>query len=101
MEQFSGVSTLVDVDSYVLLAQKINERRSTKFHPRLKGPRWDANILGDKYLCKKLVPDFEMKLREFHYNDRFVDLCDMTLRKVEEYYVDRILAYDESSTKFN
>ena len=57
--------------------------------------------MGDKYLCQKLVPDFEMKLREFHYDDRFVDLRNMVLREVEGYYVDRILAYDESSTKLN
>ena len=39
------------------------------------------------------------RLREFRYDDRFVDLRDIALRDVDEYYVERILAHSGNPTK--
>jgi hypothetical protein len=107
MEQFNGVPTRFDVGSYVLVSynpQNMNGRPPTKFHPRLKGPYLVANIQGDKYALRNLVTeeleDFHVtRLREFRYDDRFVDPRDIALRDVEEYYVERILAHSGNPTK--
>ena len=107
MEQFNGVPTRFEIGSYVLVSynpQKMNGRPPTKFHPRLKGPYLVANILGDKYTLQNLVndelEDFHVtRLREFRYDDRFVDPRDVALRDVEEYYVERILAHTGNPTK--
>eukprot|EP01036_Dinobryon_divergens_P062083 gene62083-biopygen43588 len=79
-------------------------RPPTKFHPRLKGPYLVANFQGDKYTLRNLVTeeleDFHVtRLREFRYDDRFVDPRDIALRDVEEYYVERILAHSGNPTK--
>jgi hypothetical protein len=107
MEQFNGVPTRFDVGSYVLVSyspHKMNGKPPTKFHPRLKGPYLVANILGDKYSCQNLVTDeledFHVtRLREFRYDDRFVDPRDIALRDNDEYYVERILAHSGNPTK--
>jgi len=107
MEQFNGVPTRFDVGSYVLVSyspHKMNGRPPTKFHPRLKGPYRVANISGDKYSCQNLVTDeledFHVtRLREFRYDDRFVDPRDIALRDNDEYYVERILAHSGNPTK--
>ena len=107
MEQFNGVPTRFDIGSYVLVSynpQNMNGRPPTKFHPRLKGPYLVANFLGDKYTLRNLVTeeleDFHVtRLREFRYDDRFVDPRDIALRDVEEYYVERILAHSGNPTK--
>ena len=82
----------------------MNGRPPTKFHPRLKGPYLVANFQGDKYTLRNLVTDeledFHVtRLREFRYDDRFVDPRDIALRDVEEYYVERILAHSGNPTK--
>ena len=107
MEQFDGVPTRFDIGSYVLVSynpQNMNGRPPTKFHPRLKGPYLVANFQGDKYTLRNLVTDeledFHVtRLREFRYDDRFVDPRDIALRDVEEYYVERILAHSGNPTK--
>ena len=107
MEQFRGVPTLFEVGTYVLVSynpQKMNGKPPTKFHPRLKGPYLVANIRGDTYTCQNLVTedleDYHVtRLREFRYDDRFVDPRDIALRDVDEYYVERILAHSGNPTK--
>eukprot|EP01034_Spumella_vulgaris_P040455 gene40455-50037_t len=107
MEQFNGVPTRFDIGSYVLVSynpQKMDGRPPTKLHPRLKGPYLVANFQGDKYTLRNLVTeeleDFHVtRLREFRYDDRFVDPRDIALRDVEEYYVERILAHSGNPTK--
>ncbi len=107
MEQVNGVPTRFDIGTYVLVSynpQKMQGRPPTKFHPRLKGPYMVANIQGDKYACRNLVTDdiedFHVtRLREFRYDQRFVDPRDIALRDNDEYYVEKILGHSGIPTK--
>ncbi len=57
-----------------------------------------ANVKGDKYSCQNLVIDeiedyHVTRLREFRYNERYVDPRDIALRDRDEFYVEKILAH--------
>ena len=70
----------------------------TKLHPRLKGFYVVANVQGDKYSCQNLVTDeiedyHVTRLREFRYDERYVDPRDIALRDRDEFYVEKVLAY--------
>ena len=96
MEVSRGVVTRFDVISYN--PQKMNAKPPTKLHPRLKGPYLVANVQGDKYSCQNLVTDeiedyHVTRLREFRYDERYVDPRDIALRDREEFFVERILAH--------
>ena len=101
MEVSRGVVTRFDVGSYVLISynpQKMNAKPPTKLHPRLKGPYLVANVQGDKYSCQNLVTDeiedyHVTRLREFRYDERYVDPRDIALRDREEFFVEKILAH--------
>ena len=101
MEATTGVTTRFDVGSYVLISynpQKMNAKPPTKLHPRLKGPYLVANVQGDKYSCQNLVTDeiedsHVTRLREFRYDERYVDPSDIALRDRDEFYVKKILAH--------
>ena len=104
MEVSRGVITRFDdVGSYVLISynpQKMNAKPPTKLHPRCKGPYYlVANMQGDKYSsCQNLVTDkiedcHVTRLREFRYDERYVDPRDIALRDREEFFVEKILAY--------
>jgi hypothetical protein len=101
MEATKGVVTRFDVGSYVLISynpQKMNAKPPTKMHPRLKGPYLVANVQGDKYSCQNLVTDeiedyHVTRLREFRYDERYVDPRDIALRDRDEFFVERILAH--------
>jgi hypothetical protein len=88
MEATTGVITRFDVGSYVLISynpQKMNAKPPAKLHPRLKGPYLVANGQGDKYSCQNLVTDeiedyHVTRLREFRYDERYVDPRDIALR---------------------
>ena len=67
-------------------------------HPRLKGPYLVANVQGDKYCCQNLVTDeiedyHVTRLREFRYDERYVDPRDIALRDRDEFYAEKILAH--------
>ena len=101
MGQVRSAPTRFDIGAYVLVSynpQTMNGRPPTKFHPRLKGPYLVVNVQGDKYSCRNLVTDeledFHVtRLRAFRYDERFVDPRDISLRDVEEFYVEKILAH--------
>jgi hypothetical protein len=101
METTKGVLTRFDVGSYVLITynpQKMNAKPPTKLHPRLKGPYLVANIQKDTYSCQNLVTDeiedyHVTRLREFRYDERYVDPRDIALRDRDEFYVEKILAH--------
>jgi hypothetical protein len=66
--------------------------------PRLKGSYLVANVQGDKYSCQNLVTDeiedyHVTRLREFRYDERYVEPRDIALRDRDEFYVKRILAH--------
>ena len=76
----------------------MNTKLPTKLHPRLKGPYLVANVQGDKYSCQNLVTDkiedyHVTRLREFRYDERYVDPRDIALRDRDEFYVEKILAH--------
>ncbi len=53
---------------------------------------------GDKYSCQNLVTDeiedyHVTRLREFCYDERYVDPRDIALRNREEFFVEKILAH--------
>ena len=70
-------------------------RPPTKIHLRLKGPYLVANFRGDVYTCQNLISEEleDYHVTRFRYDDRFVDPRDVTLRDVDEYYVEQILAH--------
>ena len=92
---------MFDVGSYVLISynpQKMNTKLPTKLHPRLKGPYLVAYVQGDRYSCQNLVPDeiedyHVTRLREFRYDERYLDPRDIALRDRDEFYVEKILAH--------
>ena len=96
MEVTTGVTTRFDVGSYVLISynsQKMNAKPPTT---RLKGPYLVANEQVDKYSCQNLVTDkiedyHVTRLREFRYDERYVDPRDIALRDRDEFYVEEIL----------
>jgi ribosomal protein L21E len=97
MEATTSVTTRFDVGSYVLISynpQKMNAKPPTKLHPRLKVV---ANVQGDKYSCQNLVTDeidsHVTKLREFRYDERYVDPRDIALRDRDKFYVEKILVH--------
>jgi hypothetical protein len=99
METTTGVTTRFDVGSYVLIyhnPQKMNAKPPTKLHPRFKGPYLVANVQGDKYSsCQNLVTDkiedcHVTRLREFRYDERYVDPRDIVFRDRDEFYVEKI-----------
>ena len=100
-QQPPGAITTFAVGSYVLVSynpQSMNGKPPTKFHPRLKGPYLVANVRGDIYACRNLMTedleDYHVtRLREFRYDERFVDPRDIALRDRDEYFVEKILAY--------
>jgi transposase InsO family protein len=102
MEQVKGVPTRFDVGTYVLVTynpQNMHGKPPTKLHPRLKGPFLVANVQGDKYSCQNLVTeeiqDYHLtRLREFRYDERFVDPRDIALRDRDDFYVEKILAHN-------
>ena len=74
----------------------MNAKPPTKLHLRLKGPYLVAH--GDnKYSCQNLVTDeiedyHVTRLREFRYDERYVDPWDKALRRDrDEFYVKKIL----------
>jgi hypothetical protein len=102
MEATTGVTSRFDVGSYVLISynpQKMNAKPPTKLHPRLKVPYLVANVQGgDNYSCQNLVSDeiedyHVTRLREFRYDECFVDPRDIALRDREEVFVEKILAH--------
>ncbi len=101
MEATTGVTTRFDVGSYVLISynpQKMNAKPPTKLHPRLRGPYLVANVQGGKYSSQNLVTDeiedyHVTRLREFCYDERYVDPRDIALRDRDEFYVEKILAH--------
>jgi hypothetical protein len=102
MKATAGVTTRFDVGSYVLISynpQKMNAKPPTKLHLRLmKGPYLVANVQWDKYSCQNLVTDeiqdcHVTRLREFRYDERYVDPRDIALRDRDEFYVGKILAH--------
>ena len=100
-QQPTGAVTTFAVGAYVLVSynpQNMNGKPPTKFHPRLKGPYLVANVRGDIYTCQNLVTedleDYHVtRLREFRYDERFVDPRDIALRDRDEYFVEKILAH--------
>ena len=98
MEATTGVVTRFDVGSYVLISynpQKMNAKPPTKLHPRLKGPCLVAYVQGDKYSFQNLdteeIEDYHVtRLREFRYDERYVDPRDITLRDRDEFFVEKI-----------
>jgi hypothetical protein len=101
MEATKGVITRFDVGSYVLISynqQKMNAKPPTKLHPRFKGPYLVANVQDDKYSCQNLITDeiedyHVTRLRQFRYDERYVDPRDIALRDRDEFYVEKILAH--------
>ncbi len=97
MEASTGVVTHFEIGSYYVLIsynpQKMNAKTPTKLHPRLKGPYLVANVQGDMYSCQNLVTDeiedyHVTRLREFRYDERYVDPRDIALRDREEFFVE-------------
>jgi hypothetical protein len=101
MEATTGVTTLFEVGSYVLISynpQKMNAKPPMKLQPRLKGPYLVTNVQGDKYSCQNLVTDeiedyHVTRLCKFHYDERYVDPRDIALRDRDEFFVEKILAH--------
>ena len=58
---------------------------------------------GDKFSsCQNLVTDeiedyYVTRLREFHYDERYVDPRDIALRDREEFFIEKILAHRGNS----
>ena len=64
----------------------------------MKGPYLVANVQGDKYSCQILVTDeiedyHVTRLREFRYDERYVDPRDIALRDRDEFYVEKIMVH--------
>ena len=98
MEVSRGVVTRFDVGSYVLISYNPQKMNAKPLHPQLKGPYLVANVQGDKYSCQNLVTDeiedyHVTRLREFSYDERYVDPRDIALRDREEFFVEKILAH--------
>jgi hypothetical protein len=100
MAQVRGNVTHFAIGTYVLVSynpQSMNGKPPTKLHSKLKGPYLVANVLGDTYSCQNLVTDeiedyHVTRLREFRYDERYVDPRDIALRDRDEFYVEKILA---------
>ena len=67
----------------------------TKLYPRLMGPFVIVTSIKDTYTCRNRVTednkDFHVsRLREFHYQQEFVNPKDVAMRDNEEFVVDSI-----------
>ena len=76
----------------------------TKLHPRLMGPVVIVNSIKDTSTCRNLVTedneDFHVsRLREFHFQEEFVNPKDVAMRDNEEFVVDSIQKHRGDVTK--
>ena len=99
--------TTFPIGTYVLVTQAtgiLGAKPPTKLHPRLMGPFVIVNSIKDTYTCRNLVTedneDFHVsRLREFHFQEEFVNPKEVAMRDNEEFVVESIQEHRGDITK--
>ena len=99
--------TTFPIGTYVLVTQAtgiLGAKPPTKLHPRLMRLFVVMNSIKETYTCRNLVTedneDFHVsRLREFYFQEEFVNPKDVAMRDNEEFVVDSIQEHRGDVTK--
>ena len=105
--QAPPIGTTFPIGTYVLVTQAtgiLGAKPPTKLHPRLMGPFVIVNSIKDTYTYRNLVTedneDFHVsRMREFHFQEEFVNPKDVDMRDNEEFVVESIQDHRGDVTK--